>query len=205
MPSAPAVRRLRSTRKSGMESDGMQSSGTSRDGFARSRRARSIGDGRSSPAGRTAARRAPPEPVSPAMMRSWPERSSARREKKSDRKVATLAMNHGRHLVTWYVSVAGMGGVVHTANPRLFDDQLIFIDNHAGQVLFYDRTFSAAGRAIRNTGSRSSIITASTATGLTGSRRCSPQRGRRPLGDRQRARTLHDLLHQRHHGQSQRV
>ncbi|WP_163471586.1 AMP-binding protein, partial [Escherichia coli] len=49
--------------------------------------------------------------------------------KKGDR-VATLAMNHGRHLVTWY-GVAGMGGVVHTINPRLFDDQLIFIGNHA--------------------------------------------------------------------------
>ncbi|MBL7439199.1 AMP-binding protein, partial [Escherichia coli] len=58
--------------------------------------------------------------------------------KKGDR-VATLAMNHGRHLVTWY-GVAGMGGVVHTINPRLFDDQLIFIGNHAeDKVLFYDR------------------------------------------------------------------
>src|SRR5436305_1112339 len=51
-------------------------------------------------------------------------------------------MNHGRHLVTWY-GVAGMGGVVHTINPRLFDDQLIFIGNHAeDKVLFYDRAFA---------------------------------------------------------------
>jgi acyl-CoA synthetase (AMP-forming)/AMP-acid ligase II len=49
--------------------------------------------------------------------------------KKGDR-VATLAMNHGRHLVAWY-GAAGMGGLIHTINPRLFDDQLAFIANHA--------------------------------------------------------------------------
>ena len=38
-------------------------------------------------------------------------------------RVATLAMNHDRHLVTWFGTV-GMGGVLHTLNPRLFDDQL---------------------------------------------------------------------------------
>src|SRR5688572_8596594 len=41
---------------------------------------------------------------------------------KGDR-VATLAMNHARHLVAWYGTI-GMGGIVHTINPRLFDDQL---------------------------------------------------------------------------------
>src|SRR6476469_2655904 len=38
-------------------------------------------------------------------------------------RVATLAMNHDRHLAAW-VCVVGMGAVLHTANPRLFDDQL---------------------------------------------------------------------------------
>ena len=38
-------------------------------------------------------------------------------------RVATLAMNHDRHLVAWF-GVVGMGGVLHTLNPRLFDDQL---------------------------------------------------------------------------------
>jgi fatty-acyl-CoA synthase len=57
-------------------------------------------------------------------------------------RVATLAMNHSRHLVAWY-GVAGMGGVIHTINPRLFDDQLAFIANHAeDKVLFYDRAFA---------------------------------------------------------------
>lgn len=48
---------------------------------------------------------------------------------KGDR-IATLAMNHGRHLVTWYGSI-GVGGVLHTINPRLFDEQLEYIVNHA--------------------------------------------------------------------------
>ncbi|WP_310469104.1 long-chain fatty acid--CoA ligase [Sphingomonas sp.] len=56
-------------------------------------------------------------------------------------RVATLAMNHARHLVAWYGAV-GMGGVVHTLNPRLFDDQLAYIANHAeDRVLLYDRAF----------------------------------------------------------------
>ena len=56
-------------------------------------------------------------------------------------RVATLAMNHSRHLVAWYGTI-GMGGVIHTINPRLFEDQLAFIANHAeDQVLLYDRAF----------------------------------------------------------------
>lgn len=56
-------------------------------------------------------------------------------------RVATLAMNHSRHLATWY-GVPGIGAVLHTINPRLFDDQLVFITNHAEDVvLFYDKAF----------------------------------------------------------------
>ncbi len=59
---------------------------------------------------------------------------------KGDR-IATLAMNHSRHLVSWYGAV-GVGGVLHTVNPRLFDDQLEYIANHAeDQVLLYDAAF----------------------------------------------------------------
>ncbi|MEO7247583.1 MAG: long-chain fatty acid--CoA ligase [Novosphingobium sp.] len=59
---------------------------------------------------------------------------------KGDR-VATLAMNHVRHLISWYGAV-GVGGVLHTINPRLFDDQLEYIVNHAeDQVLLYDAAF----------------------------------------------------------------
>ncbi len=57
-------------------------------------------------------------------------------------RVATLAMNHGRHLVAWYGTI-GMGGLIHTINPRLFEDQLAFIANHAeDRVLLYDRAFA---------------------------------------------------------------
>jgi fatty-acyl-CoA synthase len=57
-------------------------------------------------------------------------------------RVATLAMNHDRHLVAWF-GVVGVGGVLHTINPRLFDDQLEFIANHAeDKVLFYDAAFA---------------------------------------------------------------
>ncbi|MBS0482807.1 MAG: long-chain fatty acid--CoA ligase [Proteobacteria bacterium] len=57
-------------------------------------------------------------------------------------RVATLAMNHARHLVSWY-GVVGAGGVLHTVNPRLFDDQLEYIANHAeDQVLLYDAAFA---------------------------------------------------------------
>ena len=56
-------------------------------------------------------------------------------------RVATLAMNHNRHLVTWY-GATGAGGVIHTINPRLFDEQLEYIVNHAeDRILIYDAVF----------------------------------------------------------------
>ncbi|MDQ2893053.1 MAG: long-chain fatty acid--CoA ligase [Pseudomonadota bacterium] len=56
-------------------------------------------------------------------------------------RVATLAMNHAHHLVAWYAAI-GMGGVIHTINPRLFEDQLVYIANHAeDRVLLYDAAF----------------------------------------------------------------
>ena len=59
---------------------------------------------------------------------------------KGDR-VATLAMNHARHLASWY-GAAGLGGVIHTVNPRLFDEQLVYIMNHAeDRVLLFDASF----------------------------------------------------------------
>jgi acyl-CoA synthetase (AMP-forming)/AMP-acid ligase II len=60
---------------------------------------------------------------------------------KPGERIGTLAMNHSRHLVSWYGAV-GVGGVLHTINPRLFDEQLIYIANHAEvQVLLYDASF----------------------------------------------------------------
>src|SRR6476469_4389041 len=57
-------------------------------------------------------------------------------------RVATLAMNHDRHLTAWF-GVVGLGGVLHTMNPRLFDDQLAYIATHAeDRVLLYDAAFA---------------------------------------------------------------
>ena len=56
-------------------------------------------------------------------------------------RVATLAWNGHRHFELYY-AVSGMGAVCHTLNPRLFQDQLIYIVNHAEDVvLFVDLTF----------------------------------------------------------------
>ncbi|GGE03183.1 acyl-CoA synthetase [Polymorphobacter glacialis] len=56
-------------------------------------------------------------------------------------RVATLAWNTHRHVESWY-GISGMGGVAHTINPRLFDDQIVYIANHAeDRVLFFDLTF----------------------------------------------------------------
>ena len=56
-------------------------------------------------------------------------------------RIATLAMNHDRHLIAWF-GVVGMGGVLHTLNPRLFDDQLAYIINHAeDRLIIYDAAF----------------------------------------------------------------
>ena len=58
----------------------------------------------------------------------------------SDR-VATLAWNNHRHLEV-YFAVSGMGAVCHTLNPRLFPEQLLYILQHAGDVLLLcDLTF----------------------------------------------------------------
>lgn len=56
-------------------------------------------------------------------------------------RVATFAMNHHRHLAAWYGAI-GCGGVIHTVNIRLFDEDLIYIMNHAeDKVLMYDAAF----------------------------------------------------------------
>lgn len=53
-------------------------------------------------------------------------------------RVGTLAWNTRRHLEL-YFGVSGSGAVLHTANPRLFPEQLTYIINHAeDEVLFFD-------------------------------------------------------------------
>jgi fatty-acyl-CoA synthase len=56
-------------------------------------------------------------------------------------RVATLAMNHARHVEAWY-GIMGIGAVCHTVNPRLFDEQIVYIINHAGdRILLADAAF----------------------------------------------------------------
>jgi acyl-CoA synthetase (AMP-forming)/AMP-acid ligase II len=56
-------------------------------------------------------------------------------------RVATLAWNGHRHMELYY-AVSGSGAVLHTLNPRLHPDQVVWIADHAeDQVLFFDLTF----------------------------------------------------------------
>ena len=56
-------------------------------------------------------------------------------------RVGTLAWNGYRHLELYY-AVSGIGAITHTINPRLHDDQIVYIINHAeDSVLFFDLTF----------------------------------------------------------------
>src|SRR5262245_1178424 len=56
-------------------------------------------------------------------------------------RVGTLAWNTHRHFELYY-GVSGMGAVCHTINPRLFDEQIVYIVNHArDRLLFVDTSF----------------------------------------------------------------
>ncbi len=56
-------------------------------------------------------------------------------------RVATLAWNDYRHFEIYY-AVSGSGFVCHTINPRLFEDQIAYIVNHAeDRWLFLDPVF----------------------------------------------------------------
>ena len=56
-------------------------------------------------------------------------------------RVATLAWNTFRHFELYY-AISGVGAICHTINPRLFDDQIIYIINHAAdRLLFVDTSF----------------------------------------------------------------
>jgi len=56
-------------------------------------------------------------------------------------RVATLAWNGYRHMELYY-AVSGSGAVLHTLNPRLHPDQVVWIaDNAEDQIIFFDLTF----------------------------------------------------------------
>ncbi|WP_321934559.1 3-(methylthio)propionyl-CoA ligase [Paraburkholderia sp. J8-2] len=56
-------------------------------------------------------------------------------------RVGTLAWNGYRHMEL-YFAVSGSGAVLHTLNPRLHADQLVYIIEHAqDRIIFFDLTF----------------------------------------------------------------
>src|SRR6266436_7200260 len=56
-------------------------------------------------------------------------------------RVGTLAWNTFRHFELYY-GISGIGAVCHTINPRLFDEQIAYIVNHAAdRLLFVDTSF----------------------------------------------------------------
>jgi len=64
-------------------------------------------------------------------------------------RVATLAWNNYRHFELYY-GISGTGAVLHTINPRLFAEQLVYIVNHAeDRVIFVDLTFVPLLEAVK--------------------------------------------------------
>ncbi len=60
---------------------------------------------------------------------------------KTGDRIGTLAWNGYRHMELYGVS--GTGAVLHTINPRLFPEQVVYVANHAeDQYLFFDLTFA---------------------------------------------------------------
>jgi fatty-acyl-CoA synthase len=65
-------------------------------------------------------------------------------------RVGTLAWNTHRHYELYY-AVSGSGAIIHTVNPRLFPEQIVYIVNHAeDSVLFFDITFLPLVEKIRH-------------------------------------------------------
>ena len=62
--------------------------------------------------------------------------------------VGSIAWNNHRHLEAYY-AVSGSGMVMHTCNPRLQPQQLIYIINHAEDaVMLFDSTFAPLVKGI---------------------------------------------------------
>ncbi|KAF0186118.1 MAG: fatty-acyl-CoA synthase [Hyphomonadaceae bacterium] len=65
-------------------------------------------------------------------------------------RVASLAWNSGHHMESWYGTM-GIGAIMHTLNPRLFPEQLVYIINHAeDKIIFTDLTFLPILEAIHD-------------------------------------------------------
>ena len=63
-------------------------------------------------------------------------------------RVATIAWNDHRHLEEYY-GVTGLGSVLHTINPRLREQQIVWIMKHANdQIVFVDPDFLPLAESI---------------------------------------------------------
>jgi fatty-acyl-CoA synthase len=63
--------------------------------------------------------------------------------------IGTLAWNHQWHMECFY-AIPGIGAVCHTVNPRLFEDQIVYIINHArDRMLLVDQDFVELAEKIR--------------------------------------------------------
>ena len=63
-------------------------------------------------------------------------------------RVATLAWSTHRHFEL-YFAVTGIGAILHTINPRLHDDQIAWVANHAeDSFLLFDNTFAGQVAAL---------------------------------------------------------
>lgn len=57
-----------------------------------------------------------------------------------DDSVATLGWNGDQHFEAWY-GIIGIGAICHTLNPRLLNEQIAYLVNHAGdRIILADRT-----------------------------------------------------------------
>lgn len=64
-------------------------------------------------------------------------------------RVATMAWNGFRHFELYY-AISGIGAVCHTINPRLFEDQIDYIVNHArDRYIFVDLSFVGILESLR--------------------------------------------------------
>ena len=62
--------------------------------------------------------------------------------------IGSIAWNNHRHMEAYY-AVSGSGMVMHTCNPRLAPDQLIYIINHAeDEEMLFDATFAPLVKGI---------------------------------------------------------
>jgi len=60
----------------------------------------------------------------------------------SGERISSLGWNGHRHMELMFAT-PGIGAVLHTANPRLTDEQIAYTIEHAGSsMLFYERSFS---------------------------------------------------------------